>query len=176
MCKNATQTAASVMAAIEPTLESLLSYAGVLDTKEAQAAIAAYKVALTAVQNWKSGTTAQNVLTLVGDFQIAFNAVATLLPPTVATLVNIILAGVETVIGILTANSPNPVAAPADASASADESKASYQAHVIHETTVKVQDLVPSFKRSFFHSAESQYKSAWNRAVETGGFPNSMRV
>ncbi len=92
MCKNATATAASLMAAIEPTLKSLLTYTNLLDTPEGLAAIKAYDAALVAVQNWKSGTAAQNSLTLIGDFQVVFNTLP--LPATVLTLTNIILAGI----------------------------------------------------------------------------------
>jgi hypothetical protein len=163
------------MAAIEPTLKSLLTYAKLLDTPEGQAAIAAYDAALVAVQGWKSGTPAQNVLTLIGDFQTVF---ATLpIPANVETLVNIILAGIETVIGVLTANSPAPgptVGVAKSDAASPEERTALYQVHVIAETTAKVKTLVPTFQRSFWHSASYQYKKTWNDQLTIGGFPQTM--
>lgn len=181
MCQNANKTVAALMAAIEPTLKSLLTFAGIAGTTEAQAAIAAYDAALTAVQNWQSGTTAQNVLELIGDFQTVFASLP--LPPTVEALANIILAGIETVIGVLTANSPAPAApAPGDPvvgdaeAASGEEITAMRQAHVAADTAAKVQTLVPGFKRSMWHSPESQYKKAWNDAVASGQFPETLKA
>ena len=164
MCKNATSTAASLMAAIEPTLKSLLTVTGIAGTPEGIAAINAYDAALAAVQNWKSGTTAQNVLQLIGDFQTIFNTLP--LPASVSVFANIILAGIETVIGVLMANSPAPAAPVAGASATAEETQAMHQAHVIADTTAKVSKLVPSFKRSIWHSPAAQYTATWDAAVE----------
>ena len=173
MCVNATKTAASLMAAIEPTIKSLLTETNLISTPEGIAAMKAYDAALLALQSWKSGTTAQNVLQLIGDFQTVFNALP--LPTTVSVLANIILAGIETVIGVLTANSPAP-AAPVGASLAAEDAQAFHQAHVAAETSAKVAVLVPGFKRSIFHSPESQYTKAWNGAVASGGFPANMKV
>src|ERR1700690_2684350 len=105
MCKNAASTAATLMQAIEPTIKSLLAFLGQTNTPQGIAVIAAYDAALVAIQNWKPGTTAANVLALITDFQNVFNALVSavpVLPPGVAVLVNIILAGIETVIGVLT--------------------------------------------------------------------------
>ena len=172
MCKNATSTAASLMAAIEPTIISLLTEANVLNTPNGQAAVAAYNAALTAIQNWKSGTTAQNVLQLIGDFQTALNTLP--IPAKYVTLTNIILAGVEAVIAVIAANSPAP-AAPAGVAAHAD-TQAMHQAATAADAQVKIKVLVPGFKRSIFHSPESQYKSTWDKAVAEGGFPATLKV
>jgi hypothetical protein len=177
MCTNAQKTAASLMAAIEPTLKSLLSFTDLLDTPDGQAAIKAYDAALVALQGWQSGTTAQNVLQLIGDFQTVFNALP--LPSTVSTLVNLILAGVETVIGVITANSPAlaPAVKPASGErATVEETVAMHQAHVIADTTAKVTALVPGFKRSIWHSPASQYKSHWNDAIAKGNFPDVLKA
>ena len=174
MCKNAMKTAASVMAAIEPTIKNLLSLIGQTDTVAGLAAIAAYNAALTALQNWQSGTPAQTVLELISALQAAFNAVTTAVPisPAIQALVNVILAGIETVIGIVTANSP----APLSTEETHEETQAMHQAAVAADTTAKVQTLVPGFKRSIFHSPESQYDNAWNKAVDAGGFDSSLKV
>jgi hypothetical protein len=172
MCQNATKTAASLMLAIEPTIKSLLSLEGILNTPQGIAAMNAYDAALTAVQNWKSGTSAQNVLQLIGAFQSVFNTLP--LSTNVQVLTNIILAGIETVIGVLMANSPAPPA-PAGVKAHA-ETKAMYQANVIADTTIKVATLVPGFNRSFWHSPESQYNKAWDNAVDAGGFDPGLKV
>ena len=54
MCKNATKTAASLMAAIEPTIKSLLAATGQLNTPNGVAAMNAYDAALAAIQAWQS--------------------------------------------------------------------------------------------------------------------------
>ena len=175
MCQNATKTAANLMAAIEPTLKSLLTYTGLINTPDGIAAIAAYDAALAALQGWTSGTAAQNVLELIGDFQTVFAALP--LPATVVTLANIILAGVEAVIAVIAANSPAPAPAPATVlDATPEEVQAGHQAQVVEDATAKIQKLVPGFKRSIWHSAATQYKNAWNNAVTAGKFPTAILV
>jgi hypothetical protein len=132
----------------------------------------AYNAALVALQNWQSGTAAQTVLELIAAFQSVFNVLP--IPAELATLVNIILAGVETVIGVLTANSPAPVGVAGDATE--EETQAMYQAHVVADTTAKVTALVPTFKRSIWHSPASQYTKAWNDAVIGGKFSTALAV
>jgi hypothetical protein len=174
MCQKAAATAASLMQAIEPTIVSLLTLENLNNTANGIAAISAYNAALAALQNWKQGTPAQNVLQLIGDFQIVFNTLP--IPATAQALANIILAGVEAVIGVVTANSPVPTPAPASANASEEETTASYQAQIAAQTEAAVAKLVPNFKRSIWHSAAHQYKGVWNSEVETGGFPPAMKV
>lgn len=175
MCKNATSTAASLMAAIKPSLVSLLTYENIANTPNGIAAINAYDAALAAVQNWKSGTTATDVLQVIAAFQTAFNALP--IPPADAALANIILAGVEAVIGVLAANSPAPSApTPTVGAASEEEITAAHQAQVAVETEAKVIALVPEFKRSIWHSAAHQYKSTWNGAVHKGNFPATLDI
>jgi hypothetical protein len=164
------------MAAIEPTLKSVLSLLGQADTPEGKAAILAFDAALVAVREWKNGTPAENVIQAMTDFQNAFNAVVEPLglDPKIQLLVNVVLAGVETVIGILLANSPAPQA-PAGLKAHS-ETQAMHQSAVIAHTTLRVKTLVPSFKRSIWHSPESQYKSTWNHAVAEGEFPDTLKT
>lgn len=179
MCANAQKTAGDLMAAIEPTLKALLSYENVLNTPLGQAAIAAYDTALTAVQNWQSGTPATEVLQVIAAFQAAFAAVTgpLNLPAPIVLLVNVILGGVTAVIGVLTANSPAPTqAAVSGADATPEESKAQYQAHVAADTAQKVAELVPTFKRSLWHSPATQYKRTWNETVAGNSLPASLKV
>ena len=169
MCKNATATAANLMAAIEPTIKSLLTATGQINTPNGIAAMNAYNQALSALQGWKSGTSAQNVLELMTAFESVFTTLP--LPPNVAMFTNIIIGGITAVVGIITANSPAPVpVAPAPAgmaySASEEETQAMHQADVAATTSVQIAVLVPGFKRSIFHSPESQYKSVWNKQVD----------
>lgn len=173
MCKNATTTAASLMKAIQPSIVSLLTLEGLTNTPDGIAAMNAYDAALTAVENWQSGTTAQNVLQAIGDFQTVFNTLP--LPAADAALANIILAGVEAVIGVIAANAPAP-ATPTGATAAEEETVAMYQMSVAKSTEAKVLALVPDFKRSIWHSAAHQYQSVWNKAVDAGGFPPAMKL
>jgi hypothetical protein len=173
MCKNATATAAALLEAIEPTLTSLLTYTGLGSTPNGEAAIAAYNAAVAALKAWQSGTVAQNVLQLIGDFQTVFNSLP--LPPTVIDLTNIILAGIQAVIGVIIANSPAPVA-PAGSTASPEEITAAHQAAVAHDTEQKVAALVPHFKRSIFHSPAVQYKNLWNNTVDKDKLPATLKV
>jgi hypothetical protein len=161
------------MKAIEPTLTSLLEFLGLSNTPDGIAAINAYNAALTAVENWTPGTAAANALQLIGDFQTIFNTLP--LPTTVTVLANIILAGIEAVIGVINANEPAPTA-PAGTTATPEETQVHWQHAQVAATTAKVAVLVPSFKRSIWHSAEHQYVGTWNGAVEKGGFPTSMKV
>lgn len=174
MCQKAAATAASLMQAIEPSLVSLLTLENLGNTPNGIAAITAYKAALVALENWKQGTTAQNVLQLIGDFQTVFNTLP--IPPTDLALANIILAGVEAVIGVVTANSPQPAPAPVAGTASEEESTVQYQLDVAAKTEAAVAKLVPDFRRSIWHSAAHQYRSVWNHAIVTGGFPPAMKI
>lgn len=174
MCQNAVKTTADLLVAEEPTLKGLLEYVGLLNTPDGQAVITAFDAAVTVLQGWTSGTAAQNVLQALAGFQTVFDTLP--LPATVTTLANIILAGVETVIGIVTANSPAPVATPPSATATTEEVQAHWQAHTIEQTSAKVQTLVPGFKRSIWHTAAHQYKSTWNKTVDEGRFPSSLKV
>jgi hypothetical protein len=161
------------MEAIEPTIKSFLTETGLIDTPAAQTVLTLFDNALTAIENWQSGTPAQEAIEAIGIFQTALSALP--IPTLYITLLNIILAGVETVIGVLSANSPAP-AAPADSTASAEDAQVGHQLQVAAETTAKVQALVPGFKRSIWHSAASQYNNAWDNALQAGGFPPSMAV
>jgi hypothetical protein len=175
MCKNATSTAASLMAAIEPTIVLLLKETGVADTPNGQSAISAYNAALAAIKDWKSGTSAQNVLQVITTFQSVFNTLP--IPASYITLTNIILAGVEAVIGVLTANSPAPTPETGlETTASGEELTTQHQLNVASDTEKKVLLLVPGFKRSIWHSPAHQYKQVWNKAVESGNFSKGLQI
>lgn len=169
MCKNASKTVAALMTGIEPTLVQLLTITGIASTPAGQTAIKAYDTALTAVQNWVPGTSGQDAVQVINAFTDVFNVLP--LPTEVKGLADIIVAGVETVIGILTANAPAPAPTipEAGAPATAEETQVMHQAAVIHATTVRVNTLVPGFKRSMFTAPDHQYKNAWNKEVEKVG-------
>ena len=172
MCKNATKTAYNLAVAIEPTIKLLLNATGLGNTDNGIAAMKAFDALLAALQTWQSGTSAQNVLQVIADFQEVWNTLP--IPTQYVSLGNIIIAGVETVIGVISANSPAP-AAPAGVELH-EEHQAMYAMAVAAHTTVKVQALVPGFKRSIWHSPESQYVSTWNKAVEEEGLPETLTV
>jgi hypothetical protein len=171
MCSNPRATLANLMAAIEPTIIALGNQAGLTNNPLFQAVLTAYNAALTAIQNWTPGTPAQDAIQVINDLLTALNALP--VPAGLLTLVNIIAAGVETLIAVLAGNSPAPPA-PAGADASSEETQALYQAQVVAEAEAKVQKLVPGFKRSIWHSAATQYTGEWNKAVKAAGLPASM--
>lgn len=162
MCKNAAATVASLMGAIEPTLINLLTVTGLANTPDGLAAIKAYDAALAAVQGWKPGTSAVDVIQVIDAFTAVFNTIPW--PGEIKLLVDIVSAGIVTVIGVLTGNSPAP-AAPADSTATPDEIKQAHEHAVAADTEKKVEALIPGFKRSIWHSAVHQYNGAWNKGV-----------
>ena len=164
MCSNAAATAASLMGAIEPGLIDLLTVTGIATTPDGVAAINAYNAALKAVQGWTPGTSAQDAIQIIDAFTAVFNTLP--FPAEVKLLADIVSAGVVTVIGVLTGNSPAP-AAPVGTvvTASAEEVAHAHAAAVAKDTEAKVAALVPGFKRSIWHSAASQYKAEWNKGV-----------
>jgi len=178
MCLNAQPKVVGLMKAIRPTILSLLAFLGQTSTPAGVAVINAYDAALAAVEAWKSGTSAENALQLIGDLQVVFNAFVQALPvvpQNVVVLINIILAGLEAVVGMLAGNSP-VTEAPADATASAEEIQEQHQLHVAYDTKAKVGTLVPDFQFSPWHSPASQYNKTWNKGVDEGGFPASMKA
>lgn len=181
MCKNAVATAGALMKAIEPTVIQLLTLAGVAATPDGQAAIKAFDAALQAVEAWTPGTTPQVVVEAINAFTLVFNTLP--LPAMYKALESIISAGIVTVIGVITANSPAPAhltaqlasVAPEDV-ATDEEMQHHFRAAVIHQTTHQVQALVPEFKRSIFTSAAGQYKKTWNSTVESGNLDAALKV
>ena len=179
MCQNAQKTLVNLMAAIEPSIIDLGNQTGISSNPLFQNVITGYNAALTAIENWKSGTAAQDVIQVINDLEAGLTALSALIPAPMLTLLNIILAGVATVIAVMTANSPAPAEPTSEPGtggpdATPEETQAQYQAQVIHEVTLKVQKLVPGYKRSIFSSAATQYRNTWNAAVKTGKFPVAM--
>jgi hypothetical protein len=161
MCVNATKTAGALLAGIKPTIVAILAATGLTNTAGGLALIAAFTAAQTALQNWVSGTAAQDVIEALTAIQTVFSALP--LPATVLLFSKIILGGIIAVIGIVTANSPAP--APPVGFDAHEDTQVMHQAEVAASTAAQVEALVPGFKRSIFHSPESQYKKAWNDAV-----------
>ena len=172
MCKNATQTAAALMTAIEPDLKSLLTLLGIASTPNGASAIAAYDAALAAVKAWVPGTTAQTVVEAIDAFTQVFNVLP--IPADAKTLATLIASGVEAVIAVLTANSPAPV------STSSETPEVTAAAQEIHAHTVAVKaetkiEAATGYKPSMVTKAKvmlgdhgaiaGQWKSQWKKAV-----------
>lgn len=167
MCKNASSTVAALMAAIEPTLVNLLTVLGIADTTQGQAAITAYNAALQAVEDWKSGTTSQDVIQVINAFTAVLDTLP--IPEDAKGFADVISAGIVVVIGILTGNSP----AAADAEA---------QKKVQSDAIAKVQVLVPGYKESLWDKARAalgdhtiaakEYNGAWDKEVATASKVN----
>lgn len=172
MCQNAAKTAGGVMAAIEPELKSLLAGTGQLNTPNGIAAINAYEAADKVLLAWTPGTNAQNVIQVIGAFTTVFNTLP--IPDNYKLYADVISAGIVTVIGIVTGNSPAP--APPAGVVAHEETQAMYAAEVASMTAEKVQRLVPTFQRSIFHSPESQSKKTWNNLVDTNPAPGIVKV
>jgi hypothetical protein len=165
MCKDATNTASSLMAAIEPDLVNLLTLLGVATTPDGAAAITAFNAAQAALAAWTPGTTAQTVVEALNAFSTVFDVLP--IPEDAKALEGVIEAGIVAIIAVVTANSPAPPAAAG--TATAEETQALHALSVSDDATAKVSKLVPGFKRSHFHGAAHQYKQAWNGAVEKSG-------
>lgn len=172
MCPNAAATAASVMAGIEPTLQQILNATGLAATPDGIAAINAYNAAEADLKNWTPGTAGTETLELITDFQEAFAALP--LPPDVELYGNLILGGIVTVIGIVNANSPAPVAAGANVEPATPPEM--HQAVVAADTVKQLHALVPGLKLSRFHGAKEQYDNAWNNLVDTHPVPGLAKV
>ena len=171
MCENAVATAAVLMQAIEPTLVNLLTVLGIADTPDGKTAIAAFDAALNAVKNWTPGTGPQDVIQVIDAFVEVFDTLP--IPTDAKALADVIAAGITTVIGVLTANSPS----------SGTFSTEEHQNMVIRDTTSKIVALVPGFKLSLWDRGRialgdreivaSEYKNHWNATVASVSVANS---
>jgi hypothetical protein len=185
MCKNAAGQISTTMIAIRPTVVSVLTILNVVNSEQGKAALSAFDAAQAALANWTSGSDAADVIQLIDAFTSVFNAVTTSvpIPVEITALIDVISAGLVTVIGLLTANSPAPpvTAEEANAETVGVETPALYQTHVATETQEKVAKLIPGFKVSIWDKGRAalgdhtvvanEYKHHWNQAVEKAG-PN----
>jgi len=172
MCKNGTATAVDLMKGIEPTLTNILSSSGVAGTPAGQTVETEFNAALEAVQNWKHGTPAQDVMQVVQDFEKGFGALP--ISPDYKVLADIVAGGLAGVLAILEGNSPAPAAA--EGEGAHEETQAHHVAVVASGAFARIQSLVPGFKPKVFTGAGKQYKDTWNNAVDKGGFPSALKV
>jgi hypothetical protein len=177
MCPNPKQTAINLISAVEETLVSLGNEAGVSNNPIFETAINEMTVTVTAIQNWTPGNVGQDAVQVINVLESAVTTLSQTVPSLAPYVneINLILAGIAAVVGVITANSAAP--APTETTtATPEESKAMFQAHVVADTSAKVQALVPGFKRSIWHTPESQYKKAWNEAVDADKLPDTLKV
>ena len=186
MCTNAAKTAGNLMAAEEPTLVSLLTESGLVNTPDGISAVTAYNAAEAALESWKSGTDAQNILELIGAAQSIITVLP--IPPLYATLVNLVLGGIAAAVGIITANSPAPAPTAADGAVTPQITAAAqtFHAHAVGANTEATVEALAGVKVSFWDKARAaagdtnvaagRYKSEWNKAVDTGGFDQTLKV
>ena len=158
MCKNATKTAAALIAGIRPTLVSFLALEAV-PTATVTEVLAAYDAANTAVANWVPGTSAQTVVEAVEAADAVFQTLP--VPDSDKALAGLITAGLASVIAIIEANSTSdPVE----------------QAGITAKAVTTVNKLAPgAFKyhkgvfAEFQAAPEKQYHNAWNKQVDSMG-------
>lgn len=174
MCQNAEKTAGALMVSIRPTVVSFMTVEGVSAAEQTEV-LATYDAAQNAVSNWQPGTGAQTVIELLNAFTQVFDTLP--VPQSDIVLANLIEAGIVTVIGVLTANSPAPPNTTTEATATPEEMQAAHASMVAHDTVVKIHKLAPGIKLSKFHSASHQYTEAWNKQVEAiGGRYTALKV
>ena len=141
MCSNAEKSIGAVMTETEPLLVNLLTDLGIASTPDGEAAIAAFKAAATACENWVPGTTAQDAIEAINAFTAVFNVLP--IPTEAKTLADVITAAVEIVIGTLTGNSP----APAGGTVTAEAQKA-HEVATADSTEARVKVLIPEYTLS----------------------------
>jgi len=176
MCQNAASSIAATLANIEPTLVSVETILGVINTPEGQASIKEFNALQAALANWTQGTSAETIIQLINDFTAGFNTlVATIpvVPPEVVLLVDVISAGLVTVIGLLKGNSPAP--APAGGGTVTPSAQKAYAAKVMADTEAQVSLLVPGYKLTLKDRIEeaagdhmvvaNEYKNHWNKQI-----------
>jgi hypothetical protein len=177
MCPNPKSTAISLLAAIQETAISLGNEAGISNNPAFETVIHEMTVTESAIQNWTPGNVGQDAVQVINVLESAVTTLSQTVPAVApyVNLINIILAGIATVIGIVTANSSTPTATEAS-TASPAEATAAFQAHVVADTSAKVTALVPGFKRSIWHTPAVQYKNTWNKAVENANMPVTLKA
>jgi len=176
MCQNAEKKVYDLGVVVEASLKSLLGALNLLTTEAGTTVINAFDAILADLKIWQSGSTAQNIIQLLTDFQGLLSQLP--IRSEYVVLLNIVLGGVEAIIGMLTGNSPAP--APEGVEVAPDtidpDTQEAHAVTVAATTAAKINVLVPDFKPSVWHTPATQYNTAWNNAVDTGAFPPSLKV
>jgi hypothetical protein len=106
MCKNATATAAALLAGIEPTLTAFLKLENISADEQASV-IAAYEAAQKAVATWTPGSTGTVAVEAVQALNSIFQTLP--VPDVDKVFASLITAGLTSVIAIIEANSTTNV-------------------------------------------------------------------
>jgi hypothetical protein len=162
MCENAEKTALALFEALTPTISTLLNEFGQSGTVLGGTILTIISDITTDLQNWKPGTTSQNIIAALGD--LSANVQDLPIPATAKLLLGTVLAGIEAIVTVLSANSPAPTG----------QTQAQFAAHEAAAGLQKVSALVPGFKYRrglFAHSPQAQYNEQWNKSCDTSGFP-----
>lgn len=155
MCKNATATAAALMAGIEPTLTSFLNLEGVPADTQATV-LTAYETAQQAVAQWTPGSTPTVAVEAVQAVNSVFQTLP--VPDVDKAFAGIITAGFTSVIAIIEANSTtDPVEQNAiTAKAVTDVNTLAPGAFKYHKGVFQVFQASPA----------KAYHDAWHKQVE----------
>lgn len=177
MCTKAEQQVGNLLVAEEPMLVNLLTELNVINTPVGQALITGYDQAATAVESFKPGTGAQEVIEVVQQADTAFNALAKDLPipPIFTGLADIISAGLTAALSLVAGNSTPPTVT---TSTSAVASAAILEAHQKQtlKTGLAAVETKTGYKPSHWEMgraalgdtnvAANAIKSRWNKKVD----------
>jgi hypothetical protein len=168
MCQSGLQQVGELATALEPEIVTFETITGTINTPDGQAAIKAYDALAADLKNWAPGSSTGQV---VEEAIVAFTDVFQTLPvPDSAKLIEgVIEAGVITILGFVQAHPAVPPTPPAGSTIAPGDALAAHQAHVVAETTARIQVLVPGFKLSKFHTAKHQLASEMSKAVAAAG-------
>lgn len=182
MCKNAEAQVLNIAETAESTIITLLTESNLINTSEGQKIDADFKIAITDIQNWKSGTPATDAVEVIQDIEAVLPLIP--IPPPFNVLVPIALGGLTTILTLLGANSPAPAVATAD-----PEEHAAVQtlhAHAVAATGEAKVTSLTGYKPSVIDKARAmvgdsgiaagKYKQVWNKAVEENGLPETLKA
>ena len=171
MCTQAEKTAVAVLAAEEGELKNLLTFIGQANTPLGISVYTAYTTAVTALQNWVPGTAAAEASQIVTAFLNVFNQLP--IPSEIQGLADLIGAAVQTVLGILEANSPAPAATGTVATPEAQE----LHAHAVEAKTEAAVQEKTGFKLGWMDKVriahgdhtiiKKRFDDEWNKKVPT---------
>lgn len=161
MCKNFEAQVANLMQVELPTIDGLMSAAGVPQATEDNVN-AVYSAAETALANYQPGGDVAAVQQALTAALAVVVALGPIIPPEAQLLLAVAIGGIKAAIAIFTANTT---------AADTDAQKAIEAAAI-----ADIQTSVPDFKLSDFerakawagdhHVAANHYKSAWNKQVK----------
>lgn len=184
MCKNAESQVLNIAQVSESTIIILLTEAKVITTAQGQTIQTDFTAAITAIQNWKAGTPATDISEIITAIQSNLQLIP--IPAPLNLLIPAALAGLQTILSLLGANSPAPVAAGVEATTEAVAAHQMFHAHAVAaDGEAKVAELT-GYKPSMWdkaraasgdtHVASDAYIKHWDATVEKNGLPEELKV